>query len=129
MNPNFTELVAEVSKLKDLKGESLLSQDFNNLIAQGLHHCHLPPTLHPKAAEAFQTTFELMGGLPRMLLWADQHPASFYKLFARMVVPTITPVLPTVAAQKEEWPPWLTARRLAYQEAGFVADDSMDTDE
>jgi hypothetical protein len=74
----------------------------------------------PSAAQAFQQTFEQMGGGARMLLWADRFPAQFYKLYARMVIPTIAPVLPSPQKPTEqEWPAWLTARRLSYQEAGF----------
>jgi hypothetical protein len=74
----------------------------------------------PSAALAFQKTFEQMGGTQRMLLWADKYPASFYKLYARQIIPTISPVLPQPAkASEQEWPAWLTARRLSYQEAGF----------
>ena len=61
-----------------------------------------------------------MGGTQRMLLWADKYPASFYKLYARQIIPTIAPVLPQPPkASEQEWPAWLTARRLSYQEAGF----------
>ncbi len=127
---NLQELVVELSKAEDAKHNPLMSEDFRDLVARGLHHVHLPPAMHPKAAEALQTAFEGMGGLPRLLQWADAHPAHFYKLFARMVIPTIQPVLPTPTQQKDEWPEWLTARRLAYQEAGFLpnrpADDEPD---
>ncbi len=77
----------------------------------------------PKAAEALQRTFEQMGGTQRMLLWADKYPASFYKLYARMVIPTIAPVLPidNPTSSKDDWPEWVTARRLAYQEEALNA--------
>ena len=100
--------------------EELLSPDLIELIQRGLHthDPDFPDTLKPRAAEAFQTTFELMGGLPRMLLWADRNPGKFYQLFARQTLPTIAPVLPTTQAQKpQDWPEWLTARRLAYDES------------
>ena len=125
---NLQELVVELSKAQDPKGNSLTSEDFRDLVSRGLHHVHLPQAMHPKAAEALQAAFEGMGGLPRLLLWADAHPAHFYKLFARMVIPTIQPVLPTPQTQKDEWPEWLTARRLAYQEAGFRPSTADDTD-
>lgn len=125
---NLSELVQQLNQLETPKGEPEMSHDFRDLVEKGLHHVHLPPSLHPKAAEALQTTFEGMGGLPRMLLWADKYPAQFYKLFARMVIPTITPVLPSPATTKEEWPEWLTARRLAYQEAGFRTGVAPPTD-
>lgn len=112
---NLSELVATLAK------DTELSAELADLVNKGLHHVHLPPTLQPKAAEALQLSFEGMGGLPRLLLWADAHPAAFYKLFARMVIPTINPVIPpTATPTAAEWPEWLTARRLAYQEAGLT---------
>lgn len=127
---NLTELVTQLNNLEDEKGNPEMSPEFRRLVQEGLHHVHLPPSMHPKAAEALQVAFEGMGGLPRLLKWADDHPAQFYKLFARMVIPTITPVLPQPSQTREEWPEWLSHRRLAYQEAGFqpsspVADDGM----
>lgn len=128
---NITELVAQLDKLEDPKGIPEMSPEFKRLVAEGLHHVHMPPSMQPKAAESLQVVFEGMGGIARMLLWADQHPAQFYKLFARMVIPTITPVLPQPLMTKEEWPDWLTSRRLAYQEAGFkpTQEDGMVGDE
>lgn len=123
---NLTELVVQLDKLEDEKGNPEMSPQFRKLVENGLHHVHLPPASHPAAAEALQRAFEGIGGLPRLLLWADEHPAQFYKLFARMVIPTITPVLPQPQQTKEEWPEWLTSRRLAYQESGFVVKDEGD---
>jgi hypothetical protein len=126
-NQNMTELVTELSKVKE--GEDpLMSPEFRRLVEDGLHHVHLPPHMHGAAAQSLQAAFEGMGGLPRLLLWADQHPSSFYKLFARMVIPTISPVLPQPTQIKEEWPSWLTARRLAYQESGFTTPNPDDND-
>ncbi len=85
-----------------------------------LREAGLVGTPQPSAAQAFQQTFEQMGGLERLLIWADRYPASFYKLYARQIVPTIAPVLPQPPkASQQEWPAWLLARRLSYQEAGF----------
>ncbi len=36
-----------------------------------------------KVVAAFTDAFELMGGVPRLALWADKHPTDFYKLYAR----------------------------------------------
>lgn len=113
---NLSELVAELRKLNVGK-DPLMSPVFNNLVDAGLHHTHLPDSLKGKAAESLQTVFEAMGGMPRMLLWADEHPAAFYKLFARMVIPTISPVLPAPQEQSIQAPAWLTAQRLAYQQS------------
>jgi hypothetical protein len=38
-----------------------------------------------KVIEAFSDSFELIGGVPRLALWAHEHPGEFYKLYARLV--------------------------------------------
>lgn len=34
---------------------------------------------------AFSAAFQMIGGVPRMALWADQNPGEFYKLYARLL--------------------------------------------
>ena len=34
---------------------------------------------------AFQTAFEMIGGVPRLALWADHNPEEFFKLYARLL--------------------------------------------
>lgn len=45
-----------------------------------------------RVVNAFHDAFELIGGVPRLAHWADDHPTDFYKLYARMI--------PVEAAQK-----------------------------
>lgn len=45
-----------------------------------------------RVVNAFQDAFELIGGVPRLALWADTHPTDFFKLYARL--------LPVEASQK-----------------------------
>lgn len=35
--------------------------------------------------DSIQVTFELMGGIPRLALWADANPGDFYKLMAKQI--------------------------------------------
>ena len=37
---------------------------------------------------AFHQAFELVGGVPRLALWADANPSDFYKLYARLLPTT-----------------------------------------
>jgi hypothetical protein len=37
---------------------------------------------------AFQRTFEMIGGVPRMALWANANPDKFYPLYARLMPST-----------------------------------------
>jgi len=111
---NLQELVGAMQGME----EAHLSPELTLLLEQGLHHAHLPPTLHTGAAEAFQLAFEAWGGIPRLLLFADKYPGAFLKLYARQTAPTIAPVLPKQETTLDTlpWPEWLTQRRLAYQE-------------
>ena len=35
--------------------------------------------------QAFQTAFDLIGGVPRLALWANENESDFYKLYARLL--------------------------------------------
>ncbi len=35
--------------------------------------------------EQFNTTFTLIGGVPRLALWADKNPTAFYALYSKMI--------------------------------------------
>lgn len=35
--------------------------------------------------EAFKDSFELIGGVPRLAVWADSNPGDFFKLFGRLL--------------------------------------------
>ena len=38
-----------------------------------------------RVVSAFHDAFELIGGVPRLAHWGDQHPTDFYKLYARLL--------------------------------------------
>lgn len=117
LQTNLSELVTALAE------DPQISPEMKDLIERGLHHVFLPETLQPRSAEAFQLAFEGIGGLPRLMKWADQNPSKFFNLFARMIGPTISPVLPRPQQTNQVWPEWLSARRLAYQEAANYAED------
>ena len=35
--------------------------------------------------QAFHTAFQMIGGVPRLALWADANPTEFYKLYGRLL--------------------------------------------
>ena len=115
---NLSELIVALQALRNEKGDVFLSPELMTLLKEGLHHSLLPQTLQPKAAEAMQLTYEAIGGLPREVLWADRNYGAFMKLYARQTNATIGPVVPPPrdTPTTQEWPDWLTSRRLAYQE-------------
>ncbi len=137
---HLNELAQALASTPDIAAEDptrgIIGPDLRLLLEAGLHPSDLPDDLKKGPAEAFAQTFEAMGGLPRLVMWADRNPGHFYKLFARLLIQTAAPITPHTAdpAQKaaDQWPEWLTARRLAYQEAGFAPvanQDKMMADE
>lgn len=42
-----------------------------------------------RVVQAFNETFELIGGVPRMAIWANQNPSKFYQLYGRLVPPAV----------------------------------------
>lgn len=115
------------SELVELNGVQM-STEMLALMERGLHSVKLPRALrNQKAAESFQDAFELIGGTARLALWADKNPGQFFQIFGKQIAPTIAPVLASMpTAKKDEsgqWPAWLEARRLAYQERDQVVDD------
>ncbi len=73
-----------------LQGLNLeMSPELTRLLERGLIGNSLPPVLKDsKAAKAFQQAFEMIGGVPRLALWADQNPTKFYTLYSKLVPAT-----------------------------------------
>jgi hypothetical protein len=70
-----------------LQGLNLeMSPELTRLLERGLIGNSLPPVLKDsKAAKAFQQAFEMIGGVPRLALWADQNPGKFYQIYSKLV--------------------------------------------
>lgn len=110
----------------ELRDNFKVSEDLQRLLERGLHGSKLPKPLRTvKSAEAFQQAFEIIGGVPRLAIWADANPDKFFALYARMIPQTIAPVLPDDESGKSNVIelPWVTARRLMYKEAQQIATD------
>lgn len=111
----------QTSQITDMASELTalgISKEMQELLDRGLHSSKLPKQLRTaKAAEAMQQAFELIGGVPRLALWADRNPDKFYPLFARMIPQTVAPVLPEqhVSKHKLDDMPWLTHQRHLYK--------------
>lgn len=66
-----------------------MSPELTRLLERGLIGDSLPPVLKDsKAAKAFQQAFDMIGGVPRLALWADQNPTKFYTLYSKLVPAT-----------------------------------------
>jgi len=61
-------------------------EELQQSIDHAIKHKSLPQYLRSKdARKAFQSAFELIGGIPRLALWADKNPTQFYQLYARFL--------------------------------------------
>ena len=96
-----------------LQGLNLeMSPELTRLLERGLIGDSLPPVLKDsKAAKAFQQAFDMIGGVPRLALWADQNPTKFYTLYSKLVpataeVNTKTDIRVTIS--------WASPERLSY---------------
>lgn len=38
-----------------------------------------------RVVQAFLDAFEMIGGMPRLAVWANENPTDFYKLYARLL--------------------------------------------
>ena len=43
--------------------------------------------------ESFTNAFQMIGGVDRLALWADQNPGDFYKLFGKLMPPAASDLL------------------------------------
>jgi hypothetical protein len=72
-----------------------MAEELNKLSAQAIHTTlafRKPDGVRRRdIVTAFQHAFEMIGGVSRFALWADQNPTEFYRLYARLLPPQITP--------------------------------------
>lgn len=90
-----------------------MSPELTRLLERGLIGPSLPPVLRDsKAAKAFQQAFDMIGGVPRLALWADQNPTKFYTLYSKLV-----PATAEVDIKKDinVTISWASNERLSYQ--------------
>lgn len=135
MADDFTPPLDQAAQLADIASDlgdtGGISKDLQLLLERGLHGAKLPKQLRSqKAGEAFQSAFEVIGGVTRLALWADKNPDKFYPLFARMIPQTVAPVVAQLPQTdnkgKLDDMPWLTAQRHLYKVAPAQLDAPQD---
>lgn len=89
------------------------SESLDLLLRKGLYGKKTPKALtSKKAADAFQSAFDLIGGVPRLALWADKNPTAFFSLYSKLIPSTVQA---QVNATIKIDAPWMNPNRLAYQ--------------
>ena len=85
--------MGDVYELKEMSGDqSALSTHAQSLIDY-YSRKHTPRNRLGSAAtgsradikDQFEQVFELIGGVPRLALWADENPTQFYSLFSKLI--------------------------------------------
>lgn len=95
-----------------------ISKELMSLLSKDMLGDALPAVLRTsKAAKAFEQAFELIGGVPRLALWADRNPSKFYAMYSKLVPSTVQgniqkDIRVTIA--------WASADRLSYQTKDVV---------
>ena len=114
-DPALTQLLDQIENGPPLLLQQLdlaMSPELTRLLERGLIGDSLPHVLKDsKAAKAFQQAFDMIGGVPRLALWADQNPTKFYTLYSKLVpataeVNTKTDIKVTIS--------WASPDRLSY---------------
>lgn len=115
VDPKIQEIVTQAETSGMLGTLDLeMSPELTRLLERGLLGEGLPAVMKTsRAAQAFQQAFELIGGVPRLALWADQNPSKFYTLFSKLV--------PSTAEVHEKKDikvtiEWASPERLSYAE-------------
>lgn len=88
------------------------SEQLDVLLRKGLYGERAPKELRSKkAADAFQSAFDLIGGVPRLALWADKNPSAFFALYSKLIPSTVqSQVNATIRIEA----PWMNPNRLSY---------------
>ena len=96
------------------------SPELDLLLQKGLYGAKTPAALKSKkATDAFQTAFDLIGGIPRLALWADKNPTAFYGLFSKLIPSTVKG---DIHHKIEVIAPWMNPNRLSYRDAANTVD-------
>lgn len=94
------------------------SEDLDLLLRKGLYGAKVPKDLYKqKAADAFQSAFDLIGGVPRLALWADKNPSAFFALYSKLIPSSIqAQVHATIKVEA----PWMNPNRLSYADQSTI---------
>lgn len=79
-----TAPLPQVDTLADFAPESELSLQAQRLI--DFHRKRVPSKVSKaNIVREFQSVFSMIGGIPRLALWADQNPGAFYSMYSKLL--------------------------------------------
>jgi hypothetical protein len=79
----------KVTDLQEFTDISNLSDQAASLIDYAIRKGPRAGFSRQTVKESFESAFQLIGGVPRLALWADKNPTQFYNLYAKLL-PTAT---------------------------------------
>ena len=71
--------------LIDLAPESELSQHARRLIEKGAMRRPRKEATQAEVVANFNSCFALIGGVPRLALWADENPSLFFAMYSKLI--------------------------------------------
>jgi hypothetical protein len=88
--------------LTEFAPESELSIQAQRLIEYASKKGRLPNDFSKKSVvQQFDAVFEMIGGIPRLALWADHNPTQFYALYSKLI-PAAAKIEATVLTPDEQ---------------------------
>ena len=76
---------ATVLKLAEFVPKESLSSEAQSLIDYTINTPKRKRVSRDTIVEQFNDTFQLIGGVPRLAIWADQNPTQFYQLYSKLL--------------------------------------------
>lgn len=84
--PSTIEVEEGPDLLAQFSPQDQLSQEVINLAQYAIRKRQSRSlTVKQNIIEQFNSTFNLIGGVPRLALWADKNPTAFYALYSKMI--------------------------------------------
>jgi hypothetical protein len=72
--------------LMDFSPGSKLSEEASDLAEYARHNRRQVSTFkRQNIVQQFHSAFQLIGGVPRLALWADKNPTAFFSLYSKMI--------------------------------------------
>lgn len=126
MSPSVLQLV-------DFAPAESLSKEAQQLIDYTRRGARPKRATKDTIVEQFHETFQLMGGIPRLALWADQNPGAFFALYSKLLPAAIKAEMTThhtidgMTPEQLRELPISELKMLMLVKAGELAEDSAVT--
>ena len=98
--PALNQSEPTVTDLLEFTSAGELSTQANDLVNYAIRKGRNPYTKQ-SVKDSFEAAFQLIGGVPRLALWADKNPTQFFTLYAKLL-PAATSVELTLPSCPKE---------------------------